>query len=186
LGHAIFLNVGAVNCANIAVTALATNRHVLTRGRSRTMTKRFAATKADFLIAIRHESDIAIARLRVSELGLRQGLREARAAALATAVTEIARNILLHAKSGEISLSALSDEGRGGVAVSARDWGPGIPDIAQAMQDGYSTAGGLGLGLAGARRLVDEFEIASSAGAGVTVTLKQWAKPIARSSKKPT
>jgi serine/threonine-protein kinase RsbT len=72
------------------------------------------------------------------------------------------------------------------VAVIARDWGPGIADIAQAMQDGYSTAGGLGLGLAGARRLVDEFEIASSAGAGVIVTLRQWDKPIERNSKKST
>jgi serine/threonine-protein kinase RsbT len=151
------------------------------------MTKPFVATQTDIRVAIRHESDIAIARLRVSELGFRQGLPEARVAALATAVTEIARNILVHAKSGEMSLSALSDERRRGVAAIARDWGPGIADIAQAMQDGYSTAGGLGLGLAGARRLVDEFEIASSAGAGVTVTLKQWAKPIEPNpKKKPT
>jgi serine/threonine-protein kinase RsbT len=125
-------------------------------------------------VTIRDESDVATARQQVRELGVQQGLSDARIAALATAVTEIARNILVHAGSGEMSFVAATRAPRRGIVVVARDWGPGIADIAQAMKDGYSTGRGLGMGLAGAQRLVDEFGIESAAGAGVTVTLTQW------------
>lgn len=125
-------------------------------------------------MAIRDESDLVVARRRVRELGLQQGLPEASIAALATAVTEIARNIIVHAGSGEMSFAAAGDARRRGVVVVARDRGPGISDVAQAMQDGYSTRGGLGLGLAGAQRLIDEFELESVVGFGVTITLRQW------------
>lgn len=138
------------------------------------MTERRAIGGAAVRVAIRDESDVAMARRQVRELGLQEGLSVARIAGLATAVTEIARNILVHAGNGEMSFSVPADERRRGILVVARDWGPGIPDIAQAMQDGYSTGDGLGLGLAGAQRLVDEFEIESAIGAGVTITLKQW------------
>jgi serine/threonine-protein kinase RsbT len=96
------------------------------------------------------------------------------AEALATAVTEIARNIVVHAWSGEIALGILEQDTRRGVIVTARDAGPGIADLERAMLDGFSTGTGLGYGLPGARRLVDEFEIESKVGVGTMVTLKKW------------
>lgn len=126
-------------------------------------------------VSVTGDSDVAWARQVVRELGARESLPEPRMAALATAVSEIARNIVVHAGSGEVSLCPIADGERRGVFVVARDDGPGIPDIARAMQDGYSTkSGGLGAGLAGAKRLVDEFEIVSAPGEGVTVTMTQW------------
>lgn len=119
-------------------------------------------------------SDVDWARRTVHELALREGFNEARAAALATAVTEIARNIVVHAGRGQISFTPITDGQQQGIVAVARDDGPGIADIALAMQDGYSTKGSLGMGLSGAKRLVDEFEIKSAAGAGVTVTLTKW------------
>ncbi len=119
-------------------------------------------------------SDIDWARRTVRELSAREGFSEAISVALATAVTEIARNIVVHAGRGDMSFSLVTDGRRRGIVVVARDTGPGIPDIARAMEDGYSTKGSLGLGLAGAQCLVDEFEIESALGAGVTVKLTQW------------
>ena len=120
--------------------------------------------------------DVDWARHVVHELATRCGFKEPRAVALATAVTEIARNIVVHAGRGKISFVAVTDGQRQGIVAFASDNGPGIPDIGLAMQDGYSTKGSLGLGLSGAKRLVDEFEIESAAGAGVTITLTQWAE----------
>lgn len=126
-------------------------------------------------VRIRDESDVVIARRRSRELAAQQGFSKAAAEALATAVTEIARNIVVHAQSGEILFGALADSARRGVIVTASDTGAGIRDIEQAMQDGFSTRGGLGFGLPGARRLVDEFEIESEVGSGTTITLRKWA-----------
>src|SRR5258708_6620619 len=110
-------------------------------------------------VRIRDASDVVVARRRSRELAAQQGFSEAAAEELATAVTEIARNIVIHAGSGEIIFGAVANATKRGVIVTARDTGSGIPDIEQAMQDGFSTRGGLGFGLPGARRLVDEFEI---------------------------
>jgi len=126
-------------------------------------------------VRIHDESDVVVARRRSRELAAQQGLSEAAAEALATAVTEIARNIVVHAESGEIIFGAVADATRRGAIVTARDTGSGIRDIEQAMQDGFSTRGGLGFGLPGARRLVDEFEIESKVGTGTTITLRKWA-----------
>lgn len=126
-------------------------------------------------VRIHDESDVVVARRRSRELAAQQGFSEAAAEALATAVTEIARNIVVHAQSGEILFGALADSARCGVIVTARDTGLGIRDVEQAMQDGFSTRGGLGFGLPGARRLVDEFEIESKVGTGTTITLRKWA-----------
>jgi serine/threonine-protein kinase RsbT len=131
-------------------------------------------------VSIRDESDVVVARRRTRELASQQRLSEAAAEALATAVTEIARNIVVHAGSGEILFGLIVDAPRRGVIVTARDTGPGIPRIEQAMQDGFSTRGGLGFGLPGARRLVDEFEIESKVGEGTTVTLRKWASAESR------
>ena len=93
---------------------------------------------------------------------------------MATAISELARNIVSYAGQGEIVLRATQNSGSPGVTVIARDDGPGIPSIEQALRDGYSTSGSLGLGLPGVRRLVDEFEIASEVGRGTTVTIRKW------------
>lgn len=126
-------------------------------------------------IAVADDADIVIATKRVRELAAEQGLSEAAAARLATAVAEIACNMIVHAVGGELAVAAATDRTRRGVVVVALDRGPGIADIDQAMRDGFSTSASLGFGLPGARRLVDEFEIESCVGAGTRVTLRKWA-----------
>ena len=91
-----------------------------------------------------------------------------------TAISELARNIVLYAKSGEIILSPIQRGDRKGISVVAQDEGPGIPDLRRALQDGYSTSRSLGLGLPGVRRLMDEFEIVSEVNRGTKVTVKKW------------
>jgi serine/threonine-protein kinase RsbT len=94
---------------------------------------------------------------------------------IATAISELARNIVVYAGQGEMVLRAVdSAEGRRGIIVIARDEGPGIADIQLALQDGFSTSRGLGLGLPGVRRMMDEFEIESQNGSGTVVTVKKW------------
>ncbi len=127
-------------------------------------------------LPIRTEGDIVTARLQARALGEPLGFSPGEMTAIATAISEVARNILLYAGKGEVVLRIAQERGRRGIAMVARDTGPGIPDIALAMQDGYSTAKGLGLGLPGARRLMDEFEIVSRVGRGTTVTMKKWVR----------
>jgi serine/threonine-protein kinase RsbT len=121
------------------------------------------------------ESDVGVARRRARKLGEQQGLLANAVEALATAVSEIARNVIVHAGRGELVLGVVHNGGRVGIEAVARDDGPGIPSLEDAMRDGYSTGNGLGLGLPGAQRLVDEFEIRSIVGEGTTVTLRKWA-----------
>ena len=129
-------------------------------------------------LTLRDESDLVVARRHVRELGQDVGLSEVCIEQLATAVTEIARNVLVHARVGCIALRALrgvrAGVDRRFVAVVVTDEGPGIPDVGEAMVDGYSTGGSLGMGLAGARRLVDTFALTSVVGQGTTVTLEKW------------
>jgi len=127
-----------------------------------------------FRLSLRDESDVAAARRKARELANQQGLHSSAVEALATAVSEVARNVIVHAASGEILLGVLSDSKRAGVVAVVRDDGPGISNIGDAMRDGYSSGGGLGLGLPSARRLVDEFELKSAVGQGTNVTLKKW------------
>jgi serine/threonine-protein kinase RsbT len=125
-------------------------------------------------VTIRTDSDVGIARIRTYCLAIEERFTEVEAAALATAVSELARNVLVHAGCGELELSVVAGEGRQGIVAVVRDEGPGIADIARAMQDGYSSSGTLGLGLPSARRLVDELCLVSALGAGTTVTAKKW------------
>lgn len=127
-------------------------------------------------IAITRESDIVAARQAGRELAAEIGFKGSDLALIATAISEIARNIVVYALAGEVTLTAVEDGPRRGVSIVARDEGPGIADIDRAMQDGFSTGGSLGLGLPGARRLMDEFEIVSVPGQGTTITMKKWTR----------
>jgi serine/threonine-protein kinase RsbT len=126
-------------------------------------------------VVIREEEDVGVARRRARELAVRERFSDGAVGAVATAVSEIARNIVVHAGRGEILIMATRDGARRGLRVVARDDHPGIPDLPLALTDGYSTSGGLGLGLSGARRLMDEFTIESVVGRGTTVTMTKWA-----------
>jgi serine/threonine-protein kinase RsbT len=108
------------------------------------------------------------------QMGGRLGLSPVQQTALATAILEIARNIVKYAHDGELTLEAVYDGARQGVRVTARDSGPGLPDIEQAMRDGFSTGRSLGLGLPGARRLMDSFTLESLPGSGTTVVMTKW------------
>jgi len=124
-------------------------------------------------IPIDQDADIVTARQKARELAGRAGFSGTELTLIATAVSEIARNIVRFAAHGEVVVE-LVEEPRAGVRVTARDKGPGIQDVEQALADGYSTYSGLGLGLPGARRLMDEFAIASEPGRGTTVTMTKY------------
>ena len=125
-------------------------------------------------LQISSEHDILTARLRGRELAADVGFSGSDLTIVATAISEIARNIVEYAGRGEIVFTLVRDGRSRGIVVVARDEGPGIPDVALAMQDGYSTGKSLGLGLPGARRLMDEFDVQSEPGRGTTVTMKKW------------
>nr|WP_179421563.1 anti-sigma regulatory factor [Pedococcus badiiscoriae] len=119
------------------------------------------------------DPDIVAARSAARELAVRAGFSGADLTMLATAVSEVARNIVRFASTGEVTVELL-DRPRPGIRVVARDTGPGIADVGRALEDGYSTCQGLGLGLPGARRLMDEFNIVSEPGHGTTVSMTKW------------
>jgi serine/threonine-protein kinase RsbT len=126
---------------------------------------------------INSATDIVTARQRGRSLALELGFNGADVTLIAAAISEVARNIVDHAKKGEIVMSCVnhsSNGGKKGIQIIARDEGPGIRDVAQAMQYGYSTRKGLGVGLPGAKWLMDEFDIASELGRGTTITMKKW------------
>ena len=125
-------------------------------------------------IAVRADADIVVARQRGRELAASLGFGPTDQTLIATAISELTRNIVLYAQRGRIVLKAIGQGGKRGIMVVARDDGPGIPNVEQALQSGFSTSGGLGLGLPGVRRLTDEFHIASEVGHGTTVTVKKW------------
>ena len=125
-------------------------------------------------IPIGADADVVAARQAARELAARLDcFSPTDLTLIATAVSEVTRNIVKFAGSGEVVVEVLDDPRRG-VQVTVRDTGPGIPDVEQALQDGFSTYAGLGLGLPGARRLMDEFAIASEVGRGTTVTMTRW------------
>jgi serine/threonine-protein kinase RsbT len=125
-------------------------------------------------VAIRSDADIVAARQEGRTLAQRIGFSRGDQTVIATAISELGRNILKYAGSGEILLGPTNSGSKHGLIVVARDEGPGISDVALAMQDGYSTSNGLGLGLPGTRRLMDKFDIDSMVGRGTTVTVKKW------------
>jgi len=125
-------------------------------------------------VPIEHEHDVVVARQKGRQLAAALGFSTTDQTLLATAISELARNIIRYAGHGRVQLRCLETSGRRGVLIVASDEGPGIPNLDLAMRDGYSTGNSLGVGLPGARRLVDEFEITSTPGVGTTVTLRKW------------
>ncbi len=131
---------------------------------------------AERRIKIASDVDIVAARQSGREVAAILSFSSSDLTVIAAAISELARNIYAYAGTGEIVVSLEERNGRRGVRVVARDDGPGVADIALALEDGYSTSGSLGLGLPGVRRLMDEFEIQSEPGKGTVVTLWKWAR----------
>jgi serine/threonine-protein kinase RsbT len=127
-------------------------------------------------VAIRTDADVVTARQEARAMGSELGFSSTDLTLLATAISEVARNITTYAGEGEVSLRVLNSGGRQGIEVIASDEGPGIEDVERAMQDGFTTGTGLGLGLPGARRLVDEFDVLSQPGSGTRVRLVKWTR----------
>lgn len=128
------------------------------------------------LFPITHDPDIVVTRQSGRQLAQEMGFTPVEATMIATAISEVARNILLYAGTGEVVIEAAEQDGRRGLRIVARDEGPGISDTSKALQDGFSTGDGLGLGLPGARRLMDELDLTSAPGQGTTVRMARWVR----------
>jgi serine/threonine-protein kinase RsbT len=128
-------------------------------------------------VKITSSPDIVMARQHGRIMAAHLGFSGSDLTIIGTVISEIARNIVEHAKSGEITLKSANGNSKRGIIVVAQDEGPGIPDIDRALQDGYTTGKGLGLGLPGSKQLMDEFEISSVVGQGTTIMMKKWTKP---------
>lgn len=125
-------------------------------------------------VVIHTDQDIVAARQKGRALAVELGFSPGDATLVATAISELARNIVTYAGNGVVAIQGIQASGRQGILVVASDHGPGIVDIRQAMRDGFSTSGSLGLGLPGVRRLMDEFDLQSRVGRGTTVAVKKW------------
>ncbi len=128
----------------------------------------------EVVVPIASDVDILAARQRARTIAAPLRLSTSEMTLVATAISEVARNIVLYAKRGTIMLRIVAKGARRGILIVARDEGPGIAEVERAMQDGYSTSGGLGLGLSGSKRLMDEFELDSAPGRGTTITMVKW------------
>ena len=131
------------------------------------------AIKSDRL-PIRTSEDVVIVRQHVRKIALEIGLSLVDQTKVVTAASEIARNTLIHGGGGWVNVELVDQFGRKGVRAIFEDSGPGIPDIGRALQDGFTTGSGLGLGLGGAKRLSNDFEISSAPGQGTRIALTRW------------
>ena len=132
---------------------------------------------ADFVVDVNNSDDIVTARQAGHELARQLGFSLTDVTMIATAISEIARNITSYAGRGEVRVGVQYRDGRQAIVVRAEDDGPGIVDIERALEDGYSTGRGLGLGLPGARRLMDRLVVESSPGKGTIVEMWKWIPP---------
>ncbi|ABY35871.1 MULTISPECIES: anti-sigma regulatory factor [Chloroflexus] len=123
---------------------------------------------------IRSDLDIVIARTMARDMAKALGFGPIDQARIATAVSELARNIFLYAGTGNVTVRDIEKGSRKGIEIICEDQGPGIPNIDLVMQDGYSTSRGMGMGLPGAKRLMDEFDIKSKEGVGTTIVCRKW------------
>lgn len=127
-----------------------------------------------YRLLIKSDPDIVLARQRVRAVASDLGFSSTDQTLIATAVSELTRNILSYAKEGELVVRTVEGLGRSGIEIVAEDNGPGIADVDAAMRDGYSTGGGLGLGLPGTKRLVDEFFLETRVNEGTRITVRKW------------
>lgn len=134
-------------------------------------------TALDTVVPIESADDIVAARQAGRELATRLTFSLTDVTMIATAISEVARNISKYAGRGEIRLGVTQRNGHRALMVQAVDQGPGIADTEQALEDGFSTSSGLGLGLPGSRRLMDDFELLSTVGGGTIVTMWKWVPP---------
>ena len=125
-------------------------------------------------LSIRSDGEVVMVRQRVRTAAADAGFSLVDQTKIVTAASELARNTLIHGGGGVVRIESVKNGSRRGVKLTFEDRGPGIPDISLAMKDGYSTGGGLGLGLSGARRLSNDFEIESHPGGGTRVTIARW------------
>lgn len=132
------------------------------------------ATATAETLALDSDGDVVAVRQAVRRWAVRVGFTLVDQTKLVTAASELARNTVIHGGGGRASVEAIAQNGRRGLAIVFEDKGPGIPDIDAAMRDGFTTAGGLGLGLGGAKRLSNEFEIVSRPGEGTRVRIVRW------------
>jgi serine/threonine-protein kinase RsbT len=128
----------------------------------------------DETMPIKSQEDVVRVRQLVREWAVAQGLSLVDQTKVVTAASELARNTLDYGGGGTVRLEAINSETRRGLRLTFEDKGPGIPDVNLALKDGYTTGGGLGLGLSGAKRLSNEFEISSRVGEGTRVTITRW------------
>ncbi|WP_433254235.1 anti-sigma regulatory factor [Streptosporangium sp. CA-135522] len=127
-------------------------------------------------LPIKSNSDVVLVRQRVRTVAVNVGLSLVDQTKVVTAASELARNALVYAGGGQVRIEIVNNGIRRGLRLAFSDNGPGIPDIQQALTDGWTTGGGLGLGLSGSRRLVDEFDLQSAPGEGTLVTVTKWAR----------
>ena len=132
------------------------------------------ATLRSEIVGIRVPEDIVRVRQIVRDWSIGQKFSLVEQTKMITAASELARNTLEHGGGGEVRLEALNDGPKLGLRLTFTDRGPGVADIDQALRDGYSTSGGMGLGLGGSRRLVNDFKITSRPGEGTTVVIARW------------
>lgn len=125
-------------------------------------------------VRIASDEDMLPARAHGRALALELGFSRTDATLIATAISEIARNIVVHVGKGELTMKPVQEERRYGLMVTATDSGPGIADLEAALEHGHASRGGLGLGLPGARRLMDDFDVRSERGTGTTITMTKW------------
>jgi serine/threonine-protein kinase RsbT len=127
-------------------------------------------------LRLQAQEDVVTARQSVRSYAVSLGLSLVDQTKLVTAASELARNTVLHGGGGTMRLEVIEHNAKRGIRLTFEDRGPGIQDVERAMQDGYTTGGGLGLGLGGAKRLTNEFDIQSAPGAGTRVVITQWTK----------
>lgn len=125
-------------------------------------------------VPIQNSSDVVMVRQRVRAWAIEMKFSLVEQTKIVTAASELGRNTLEHGGGGTLELSLIVNQGRQGIRLSFRDQGPGIPDVGIALKDGYSTGAGMGLGLGGSKRLMNEFEIDSKPGGGTTITAIRW------------
>ena len=132
-----------------------------------------ATTRRETLSVTANDAVVSV-RQAVREFALEARLSLVDQTKLVTAASELARNMVVYGGGGTVLLEQLNTDGRAGVRVTFEDHGPGIPDVEQAMRDGFTSGGGLGLGLGGSKRLVQEFDLRSEAGKGTTIVIARW------------